>query len=186
MSCFWTNKRGVVEFCDGADDAPAYAEPRVVEGYNPSHILVIYIKPACGPCFGQPDEPGCDPVALTSATVVSGTAYVDGESGCGLTFHCATKETGEACPDVGTYCDCSAGTPVLCGLGFDTEAAVDSWLIGSIELEPMTDAAGRSGLGLLLGDLQSGGGALPNYVELTVNTNVGDGFTWIVAMHTCI
>jgi hypothetical protein len=193
MTCFWTDKIGVTEYCNGGDGSAAFAQPQIIDNSNPADYFILDIYPACGPCFGEPASEGCEPLAITSASIVSGMAYRDSsETGCSLRYVCNDEETGAACenPDFPACGACDEGAAVLCGISFDTEAAASSWVIGEMALALVTDpVSGRTGLGILRSALnnpgaEEGAEAL-HYAELTVNTNLGGGFTWFIGFQNC-
>lgn len=169
MSCpFWTDKVGVLENCDDGGGAAAFAMPQVVWPSSGQTHFVLRIIPACGDCFDL--EGDCEPVPLTSAEIVSGTCYDDGNCGCNV------------------LCDGGlCGNGHHCALEYDTGTAVASWGVSSIPLVETTDPfSGEPALGIPIEALDNPvGGAPARYAVLTVNTSAGDGFIWIVGTSCC-
>lgn len=187
MSCFWRDKVGVGEDCGAGGEGEAFAKPYIIDNSSPAENFILRIFPACGPCFGSPEDGSCLPVTITTATIVSGTAYRDSSStGCSLRYACHSEDTGEAC-EIPEFPACGAcDSPTLCGIEFDTGAAAESWAIGEIELEVVTDPlSGETGFAVPLTALNSGGGQPLHYAELIVDTDVGAGFVWHIGQQNC-
>lgn len=115
-------------------------------------------------------EGDCEPVPITSGLIVSGVCYDDGNCGCNVLCD------GGLCPDGES-----------CSIEYDTETAVASWSVSSIALvEAIDPNTGEPALGVPIAALANPiGGAVPRYAELTVNTDVGDGFLWFVSTSCC-